>query len=54
MAAAPLERQAELAGRLSALPIPGMAEFVRLTRGLGVVSLYESRSVPATADTARA
>jgi hypothetical protein len=54
MAAAPLERQAELAGRLSALPIPGMAEFVRLTRGLGVVSLYESRSVPASADTARA
>ena len=42
-AAAPLERQAELAARLSALPIPGMAEFVRLTRGLGLVSLYEHR-----------
>lgn len=48
-AAAPLERQAELAQRLSVLPVPGMAEFVRLTRGLGLVSLYESRSEATTA-----
>ena len=47
-AAAPIERQAELARRLSVLPVPGLAEFVRLTRGLGLVSLYESRSEATT------
>lgn len=40
----PAERQTALAGRLSLLPLPGIAEFVRLTRGLGLVSLYEARA----------
>jgi hypothetical protein len=41
---APAERRAEQVGRLSRMPLPGLAEFVRLTRGLGLVSLYESRA----------
>jgi hypothetical protein len=38
------QRQARLAASLAGLPLPGVAEFLRLTRGLGLVALYESRS----------
>lgn len=37
-------RQAELAERLAALPLPAIPELVRLTRGLGLASLYETRT----------
>ena len=37
-------RQAELAARLATLPLPAVPELVRLTRGLGLASLYEARS----------
>jgi hypothetical protein len=43
----PTARRVGLARRLSALPLPGMAEFARLTRGLGLVSLYEGRDAAA-------
>lgn len=38
------QRQRELARRLSGLPLPGVGEFVRLTRGLGLVAVFEGRS----------
>jgi len=38
------DRQVALSERLATLPLPGVAEYVRLTRGLGLVALYESRA----------
>jgi hypothetical protein len=40
----PVERQQVLATRLSRTSLPVLTEFVRLTRGLGIVSVYESRT----------
>ncbi|MDO9495121.1 MAG: hypothetical protein Q7J48_05425 [Nocardioides sp.] len=36
-------RRAELASRLGGLALPGVGEFGRLTRGLGLACLYERR-----------
>lgn len=41
---APLSRQSALAGRLGAVSLPVLGEFVRLTRGLGLVGIYEERT----------
>jgi hypothetical protein len=37
------ERRAELATRLAAVQLPILSEFTRLTRGLGLVGVYEAR-----------
>lgn len=37
-------RQAELAAKLAAVPLPVLGEFSRLTRGLSLVGVYEHRS----------
>jgi hypothetical protein len=42
----PQERQQELASRLAGTTLPILTEFVRLTRGLGIVSVIESRTPP--------
>lgn len=36
-------RRAELAARLVGVPLPVLGEFGRLTRGLGLVAVHESR-----------
>ncbi len=38
------QRQSELAARLASVSLPVLGEFVRLTRGLGLVGVYERRS----------
>jgi hypothetical protein len=40
------KRQQVLANRLAGTSIPVLTEFVRLTRGLGIVSVFESRTPP--------
>lgn len=40
----PLPVQQRLLAVLVRIPLPGVAEFVRLTRGLGLVSVFEGRS----------
>lgn len=40
----PAQRQSELAARLASVSLPVLGEFVRLTRGLGLVGVYERRS----------
>jgi hypothetical protein len=45
----PVARQQAVANRLARTSLPVLTEFVRLTRGLGIVSVYESRT-PLLAD----
>jgi hypothetical protein len=45
----PAERQQVAANRLAGISLPILSEFVRLTRGLGIVSVYESRTPPLSA-----
>jgi hypothetical protein len=45
----PAERQQVVANRLAGNSLPILSEFVRLTRGLGIVSVYESRTSPLSA-----
>lgn len=40
-------RQSALAVKIAAVPLPIVAEFSRLTRGLGLVGVFESRNSPA-------
>ena len=42
-----LGRQSVLAARVAAVPLPILGEFSRLTRGLGLVGVFESRNRPA-------
>src|SRR5436190_1733792 len=39
----PIDRRATLAGRVAEANLPIAAEFARLTRGLGLVAVYEQR-----------
>ena len=43
------EQQQALARRLAGISLPILSEFIRLTRGLGIVSVYESRTPPLSA-----
>jgi hypothetical protein len=46
------ERQQAIANRLADTSLPILTEFVRLTRGLGIVSVYESRTPPLHSESA--
>ncbi len=46
------ERQRAIANRLADTSLPVLTEFIRLTRGLGIVSVYEARTPPLHSESA--
>jgi hypothetical protein len=49
----PDARRRAAVSRLAGLPLPVVGEYVRMVRGLGLVSVYEGRSAPTDAAASR-